>query len=338
MTRSSIIRWAAAAFLCSIVLIFCIGVVWWYHVLWTPANTAETTLEIQPGTASITILRQLKDLGLMPSITAGRLYLEVPARGREMQWGTYIIPPGSRPVDTLEMILLGKVQLLKVTIIEGMNSLEIRDVLGNAGVNGVQDWPSIMQNNQLIGDLAPDASSLEGFLFPDTYSFSTGVTVVDVIHAMLDHFRTVWEEENRAVSPPAMTTLEIVTLASLVEAETGVPQERERVAGVFVNRLRRGMLLQCDPTVVFALKRRGEWDGRLLRIHWNVDDPYNTYRYPGLPPGPINNPGRAALRAALNPENHTLLYFVADDFGGHIFSSTLQQHNRAVLKRKRSRH
>jgi UPF0755 protein len=274
----------------------------------------------------------------MPSIMAGRLYLEVPARGREMQWGTYIIPPRSRPVDTLEMILLGTVQPLTVTIIEGMNSLEIRDVLGKAGVKGVQDWSLIMHDTPLISDLAPNASSLEGFLFPDTYSFSTGVTATGVTRAMVDHFRTVWVEEFTAAPRPSMTTLDIVTLASLVEAETGVPQERKRVAGVFVNRLRRGMLLQCDPTVVFALKRRGEWDGRLLRIHWNVDDPYNTYRYPGLPPGPINNPGRAALRAALNPENHTLLYFVADDSGGHTFSSTLQQHNRAVLKRKRSRH
>jgi UPF0755 protein len=152
---------------------------------------------------------------------------------------------------------------------------------------------------------------------------------------MVDRFRTVWAEEHATGSQSPMTTLDIVTLASLIEAETAVPTERIRVAGVFVNRLDRGMLLQCDPTVVFALQRRGEWTGRLLRVHWKVDDPFNTYRYPGLPPAPINNPGRAGQRGA---EKHTLLYFVADDSGGHTFSSTLKQHNLAVAKRRRSRH
>jgi UPF0755 protein len=109
------------------------------------------------------------------------------------------------------------------------------------------------------------------------------------------------------------------------------------VAGVFYNRLERGMLLQCDPTVVYSLRRRGEWTGRLLRVHWEVDDPYNTYRYPGLPPGPINCPGRAAIAAALSPERHAFLYFVARPDGGHSFSRTLSEHNRAVARLLRSR-
>ena len=126
-------------------------------------------------------------------------------------------------------------------------------------------------------------------------------------------------------------------MASLVEAETSLDEERARIAGVFVNRLRRGMLLQGDPTVAFALKRRGEWQGRLLRVHWQVDDPYNTYRYPGLPPGPINSPGKAALAAALTPEQHSYLYFVAKPGGGHTFSRSLKEHNRAVARLLRSR-
>ena len=123
----------------------------------------------------------------------------------------------------------------------------------------------------------------------------------------------------------------------MVEAETSLPSERPRIAGVFLNRLRLGMLLQCDPTVVFALKRRGEWSGRLLRVHWQVDDPYNTYRYPGLPPGPINSPGRASLAAAIAPERHRFLYFVARPDGGHVFSATLEDHNRAVARLLRVR-
>jgi len=150
-------------------------------------------------------------------------------------------------------------------------------------------------------------------------------------------FEEVWEEETRGAGELWGSTLEIVTLASMVEAETSLEDERRLIAGVFANRLRRGMLLQCDPTVVYALKRRGEWKGRLLRVHWEIDDPYNTYRHPGLPPGPINSPGRAALAAAIRPATTSYLYFVARPGGGHAFSKTLSEHNRAVAQLLSSR-
>ncbi len=337
MTASSAFRWAVV-FLLAAFLTAGITALWWRHALWTPTDRPELTLEVRTGAASTTILHQLSQAGLMPSVSAGRLYLEGPARGREMQWGTYVIPARSRPVDILEMLLQGRVKPLTLTVVEGTSSSDIKGILDAAGVLDTDIWSSLTSDSGLITDLAPGASSLEGFLFPDPYTFSTGVDARTVARVMVDRFRTVWAEEYPAGRQSPMTTLDIVTLASLIEAETSVPQERGRVAGVFVNRLDKGMLLQCDPTVVFALQRRGEWTGRLLRVHWNVDDPFNTYRYPGLPPGPINNPGRAALRAALNPESHTLLYFVADDSGGHTFSSTLKQHNLAVAKRRRSRH
>jgi UPF0755 protein len=153
----------------------------------------------------------------------------------------------------------------------------------------------------------------------------------------VERFEAVWSEEIQKTEKPWGSTLEIVTLASLVEAETSLDEERPLIAGVFANRLRRGMLLQCDPTVVYALKRRKEWRGRLLRIHWEVDDPYNTYRYPGLPPGPINSPGRAALAAAINPQPSPYLYFVAKPGGGHTFSETLAEHHQAVARLMSSR-
>jgi UPF0755 protein len=183
----------------------------------------------------------------------------------------------------------------------------------------------------------PEADSLEGFFFPDTYQFALGTGADAAARHLVDRFRAVWDEERARIDQAWGSPFEVLVLASLVEAETPVAAERERVAGVFVNRLRRGMLLQCDPTVVFALKRRGEWTGRLLRVHWGVDDPYNTYRYPGLPPGPINSPGRASLRAAMSPEIHGYLYFVAAPGGGHVFSRTLAEHNRAVARWQRSR-
>ncbi len=337
MTLARVIRWTALLFLTTVLVLGGSGL-WWHHKLWTPTNTPETTLVVQPGATSTAILHQLAGAGILTSVLAGRLYLEGPARGREMQWGTYVIPASSRPVDVLEQLLQGRVKQFNVTVIEGMSSEDIQTILEKAGVTGIEDWSSVVAESGLVADLAPDASSLEGFLFPDTYAYSAGITTSTVARIMTDRFRTVWAEEQSNTIQSSMTTLDIITLASLVEAETSVPEERQRVAGVFVNRLRRGMLLQCDPTVVFALKRRGEWTGQLLRVHWGVDDTYNTYRYPGLPPGPINNPGRAALQAALNPEVHKLLYFVADDSGGHTFSSTLKEHNRAVARRKHLRH
>jgi UPF0755 protein len=153
----------------------------------------------------------------------------------------------------------------------------------------------------------------------------------------VERFEEVWSEEAQRTEALWGSTLEIVTLASLVEAETSLAEERPLIAGVFANRLRRGLLLQCDPTVVYALKRRNEWRGRLLRIDWEVDDPYNTYRHPGLPPGPINSPGRAALAAAINPQPTPHLYFVAKPGGGHAFSKTLGEHNRAVARLMSSR-
>lgn len=203
---------------------------------------------------------------------------------------------------------------------------------------GAEDWNTIVQNTTWITDLVPQSTTLDGFLFPDTYRFASGTDASTVARTLVHRFKQVWAEESRSATPFLGSVFDTVTLASLVEAETSLPEERARVAGVFTNRLARGMLLQCDPTVVFALQRRGEWTGRLLRVHWETDDPYNTYRYPGLPPGPINNPGRAAIAAAIAPEIHTYLYFVAQPGGGHSFSRTLKEHNRAVAKMRRSRH
>jgi UPF0755 protein len=181
------------------------------------------------------------------------------------------------------------------------------------------------------------APSLEGFLFPDTYRFAIGIDANTAARHLVSRFLDVWNQERLTAGKLWGTPLEVVTLASLVEAETSIEEERAVIAGVFRNRLRKDMLLQCDPTVVYALKRRGEWQGRLLRVHWTVDDPYNTYRSPGLPPGPINSPGRASLRAAASPAATPYLFFVAKPGGGHAFSTTLAEHNRAVARLRAAR-
>jgi UPF0755 protein len=332
MLRRALVAVGALALLLGSVV-----VVWSYWALWRPHSARPVEITVAAGAPAGVVLHQLHREGLLPSRLAGRLYLRLFANGRSPRWGHYRFPEGCRPADALERVLDGRVETVAVTIVEGWTIEEVAATYGAAGVGTVEEWREIARRRELIADLAPDAPSLEGFLFPDTYRFAVGLAAPSVAGHMLGRFREVWRAETGAETTLWASPLQLVTLASLVEAETSLPGERPRIAGVFRNRLQRGMLLQCDPTVVYALKRRGEWEGRLLRRHWATDDPYNTYRYPGLPPGPINSPGRAALAAAVRPERHDYLYFVASPQGGHAFSRMLAEHERAVARWQASR-
>lgn len=308
-----------------------------WRSLLAPGDHAETEMVIEPGTPAVLVLERLYEKGLIPSVLAARVYLEVIEKGREPRFGHYRFEAETRPVDILEQLLDGAAETIEVTIVEGLDAEEVAERYVHAGLGDHHGWQEVLGQTEWVADIAPEAPSLEGFLFPETYRFSRGTTARSVARHMVERFVRVWLEEATASPDPWGSVLDVVTLASLVEAETALSDERPRVAGVFLNRLDRGMLLQCDPTVVFALKRAGAWEGRLLRLHWQLDHPYNTYRYPGLPPGPICSPGRAALRAALGPELSDELYFVAKPGGGHTFSRTLREHNRAVARLKRSR-
>jgi UPF0755 protein len=310
---------------------------WWHWALLRPATPVAVDLEIAEGATQTSVLRQLAAENLLPSMVGGRLYIHLFANHRSVHFGRYRVPAASRPIDVLERILDGRVETIELTIIEGLTESEVAERCVAAGVGSTAEWQATLARADWIQDLAPGATTIEGFLFPETYRFSIGSSAAIVAQHMVSRFRRVWQEELAAASPPWGSPYEVVTLASLVEAETSLASERPTIAGVFVNRLQRGMLLQCDPTVVYALKLSGQWQGRLLRLHWQLDHPYNTYRYPGLPPGPINSPGRQALRAALAPERHRYLYFVASPTGGHTFSETLKEHNRAVARLQRAR-
>jgi len=313
------------------------GAALWLHAnLWRSIDNPAVRLEVTAGSTAKGVLRKLENNGLLPSRMAGRLYLAVRAQGRDFRFGHYNISARSRPVDTLERILDGRVEMVTVTVPEGSLATTVSMLMVDAGLGTSEEWKDLIGKDEWIDDIAPEAPSLEGFLFPDTYRFAVGLSAEETARHLVARFRDVWGAETGASGSPWGSPFEVVTLASLVEAETPVSGERSRIAGVFLNRLRRGMLLQCDPTVVYALMRRNEWQGRLLRRHWLLDDPFNTYRFPGLPPGPINSPGRAALAATLEPEVHRFLYFVARPDGGHTFSETLKEHNRAVAVLRRS--
>ncbi len=314
------------------------GVVAWFRwALTRPGPAVGLELVVDEGEPAGRILEDLHELGLLPSPLAGRLYLRLFAVGRSPHFGHYRVPPSSQPVDVLESLLKGVVEVAVVTIIEGTEADEVASIMASAEVGSASEWRLVLTRGDLVRDVAPGATSLEGFLFPDTYRFSPGTTAEQAARRLLERFREVFGQEVARVTAPPSPVLRVVTLASLVEAETSVAEERPRIAGVFANRLRLGMPLQCDPTVVFALKRRLQWTGVLTREHWLLDDPYNTYRFAGLPPGPINSPGRASLAAALSPEPGPFLYFVASPGGGHTFSVSLEEHNRAAARLQRTR-
>ena len=313
------------------------GSIWFYNTLWGWRSSSKVEIEIDEGSSARQILGLLEREGLAPSTLASRLYLRGWGQGRKLHYGRYVFNAGMRPADVLENVLDGRVEMFALTLVEGSDAESIGAQFVDLGVGSASEWGSLIGRVDWIAAIAPGAPSLEGFLFPDTYIFAVGTSASNAARHLVERFLEVWSEERPDDAEPWGSPLEIVTLASLIEAETSVDSERALVAGVYLNRLRRGMLLQCDPTVVYALKRRNEWSGRLYRIHWEVDDPYNTYRNPGLPPGPINSPGRAALAAALHPESTRFLYFVAKPGGGHEFSRTLSEHNRAVARWRSAR-
>jgi UPF0755 protein len=310
---------------------------WLGHALWGFRTSRPSEVWVAEGAAAREILSELEAAGLVPSPRAARLYLRAASRGRSLHYGCYRFAAGARPVEILEAILDGRVAMFEVTVVEGSDAAAIGATFAARGVGSDEDWQRLQSRVEWVEEAVGNAPSLEGFLFPDTYRFAVGIAAERAARHLAERFVTVWREEAAAAGPLWGSPLEVVTLASLVEAETALETERALIAGVFVNRLRRGMALQCDPTVVYALKRRGEWQGRLLRAHWQVDDPYNTYRSRGLPPGPINSPGRAALRAACAPAATPHLYFVARPEGGHAFSTTLAEHNRAVARLRAAR-
>jgi UPF0755 protein len=204
------------------------------------------------------------------------------------------------------------------------------------------EFLTVAQNPELIRDIAPRAKSLEGFLFPATYFLPRHPSPTEVAAEMVRKFREEWQRIAPPESQHDSTGLEhgrpvvsVVTLASLVERETPKPEERPLVAGAFENRLRHNIPLQCDPTVIYALQDAGQYRGKITGADLHFASPYNTYAHPGLPPGPIGNPGEASLRAALDPAKTDYLYFVANTQGGHFFAATLLEHNRNVTKYRR---
>jgi UPF0755 protein len=257
---------------------------------------------------------------------------------RPLEAGEYYF---DHPVDSREVfwkIARGRIFVHVVSIPEGFTMFDIAGEFERQGICPKADFLVAARDPSLVADFAPGASSLEGFLFPSTYEFTRHTTCAQAAKRMVQNFRAVWEILNSSDTPQqadGLTTAQLVTMASLVERETPNAEERPLVAGVFYNRLHRGSPLQCDPTIQYAMALAGNPQKNVRPKDLSIDSPYNTYEHTGLPPGPIANPGEASLRAALAPAQTSYLYFVANDQGGHFFSSTLAEHNRNVARLRR---
>lgn len=321
-----------AGLLASVVLV--LGI-WLGSYANSPAPVAQdTTVLIPRGTGVGEIRGILARQHLLADDLRFLMLATLTGRAGHLRAGEYRIPAHATPLQILRLLEQGSIIREKVTIPEGLSIEQIAVLLAKDSWIDVQRFISLTRDRDFIRTLEIDQSSLEGYLFPDTYQLSRcDVTEEDILRMMTRRFKIVWQEVSAGGKPP-MSRHQIVTLASIVEKETGVETERPLIAGVFLNRLARNMRLQSDPTVIYGIE---DFDGDLTGKHLRLETPYNTYVIDGLPPGPICSPGQEAMEAVLQPADSPYLFFVSKNDRTHHFSSTLNEHNQAVFKYQKMR-
>jgi UPF0755 protein len=312
----------------------------WFHETQWPVRSAQDppqSLMVNPGAGVRDIGRQLRDLGLVRHPDIFRALVVSRGDTGKLRAGEYELTGAMSLDDIVTKIVKGDVVRRTITFPEGSDIEAMARLAATRGIV-LADFLKAARDPAPIRDLDPAATDLEGYLFPDTYDLTRRPDLAaDLVARMVKRFREVITPQLPAIQASGMSLREVVTLASVVELETARPDERPRIAAVFRNRLKKRMPLQTDPTVIYALKKRGGYDGNIRRGDLDIDSPYNTYRFPGLPPGPIASPGREALHAVLQPADVRDLYFVSRNDGSHQFSANLDDHNRAVTQYQRHR-
>jgi UPF0755 protein len=307
------------------------------HFTRTPASSepAEVAVEVPVGMSVTSLSELLHGQGLVRSAGKFRWLVRFKGAARQIKAGEYQLSTGLRPGELLNKITRGEVRLHQITFPEGYTLKQIAELLEASKLVNAENFIAAATDPPFVRSLGIEATSLEGYLFPDTYLFARGLPVETVLRSFVtmfnQHFGPVQEEQARKLG---FTRHQVVILASVVEKETAVAEERPLIAGVFLNRLKRRIRLQSDPTVIYGLRN---FDGNLTRVHLQKDTPYNTYTRRGLPIGPICNPGAASIQAVLNPTSTPYLYFVAKKDGTHHFSTNLVEHNEAVLRHQKRR-
>ena len=309
------------------------GAAWWLHQPLDLGGAQALELEIEPGTTPRGVARAVVAAGVRTDARLLYGWFRVSGQDRRIKAGNYEIPAGTTPQGLLQKLARGEETLRALTLVEGWNFRQVRAAL--ARDEGLRHDATVLDDAQLMDRLGRPGVAPEGRFFPDTYTYAKGSSELALLrralHAMDRRLEAAWAQ--RASDTPLKSADEALTLASIVEKETGLASDRAHIAGVFANRLRVGMLLQTDPTVIYGLGEK--FDGNLRKRDLQIDHPWNTYTRAGLPPTPIAMPGKAALLAAVQPQETRALYFVAKGDGSSHFSATLDEHNRAVNRYQR---
>lgn len=294
------------------------------------APDGPTVVDIKPGSSFSRIAAQLEDAGIISDARSFTLLAEWRNATGQVHAGEYLFEQATNPDEVLTRLTTGDIMKFRVTIPEGFTLTEIASRLAKTGVGSEEEFLVLCYNSAFINNLGIKGTSLEGYLYPETYTYTSTTTVREMLHAMVNQL-------NKNLTPGLLTSAKAVgldrhnllTLASIIQKEAGNTMEMPLISAVFHNRLNRGIALQADPTVIYGIKN---FDGNLTRKHLDTPTPYNTYRRRGLPPGPIASPGQLALHAAAHPADSKALYFVAKGDGTHEFNNTLKEHNRAVRR------
>lgn len=327
----TILHSLTGAFL-ALLLLAAVGAGIWTYQQWqvfhTPLRLTTQTFVVAKGTTFEKAVQQLNAEGMGAHPFFLRIYARLNPGIRNIKAGEYVVGPYDSMATVLHRIRRGEVAQHVVTIPEGRTVREIAALLEHAGITRAEPFIKLALNPASPARFGIEASSLEGYLFPDTYHFAANVDPVIVVKTMVDRFlRSLPTDYTKRAQSVGLSLHQAVTLASIIEKETGSADERRLISAVFHNRLKKRMRLQSDPTVIYGM---ANFDGNLRKKDLQENTPYNTYRIAGLPPGPIANPGRAALVAAVDPAPVAYLYFVSRNDGTHYFSPTLEEHNRAV--------
>lgn len=292
------------------------------------------TLDYAPGMSGAELAAELQVRGVVRSALVFQAY-RLLHRDRVLQAGEYEFSEPASVREVFDKLAEGRVKLYSITVPEGLTRFETAERVGRSRFGTAEEFLKLTADPTPIRDLFPTAETLEGCLFPDTYLLTRDAGPKELLAAMLARFREAFRPEGTATP---LAPYDALVMASLIEKETAVEDERSLVSSVYHNRLRIGMLMQCDPTVIYGLLLEDRYKGKLYLKDLQHDSPYNTYKYAGLPPGPIASPGRSSIAAALNPADTKFLYFVARSEGRpeHVFSKTLTEHNRAVAQYRRT--
>jgi len=312
---------------------------WWRHALAPVDDGADASVvvdfEVEPGDHLAGVARELEARGLIRSALAMRGYARLQPLAAKLKTGEYELSARLSTPEIADILVSGRVRTHTVVIPEGSRALEIADRLAALGLADRAAFLALALDPESAARFEVEGPTLEGYLFPDTYRFAKGLPVEEIAAAMVAEFREAYRDLREVAPDTALSMRELVTLASIVEKETGVPGERPLIASVFLNRMRLGMRLETDPTVIYGIEG---FDGNLRRVHLEDEkNPYNTYRIPSLPPGPIASPGREAMRAVLEPAESRYLYFVSRNDGTHVFSKSYGEHARAVVHFQKQR-